>query len=152
MIQIKTTQNEINDIIQWSSSRYNRYKKKDVVNRIIFLMEKGEDVYERYQVGSYTSHGSLNGWDYEFEIKNGSGTLIEHHEGKTVFSLEKPKRKRFYTGAKRVKLLDSKYEWHQPLINETFSVEKEDVDTYLVANDNGKEMGKVDKEITEIVE
>jgi hypothetical protein len=52
------TKTELNKLIKWSSSRYNNYKKADVVNDILRVVDSGQDTEKEYTTGSYCEKGT----------------------------------------------------------------------------------------------
>lgn len=53
------TKTELNKLIKWSSSRYNDYKKVDVINDILKIIDSGQDAEKEYTTGSYCEKGTL---------------------------------------------------------------------------------------------
>lgn len=71
------TRTELNKLIKWSNSRYNDYKKADVVNDIIRIIESKQDVEKVYETGSFCekginkmTSGSNYGMTYKIKTKN----------------------------------------------------------------------------------
>ena len=52
------TKTELNKLIKWSNSRYNDYKKADVVNDIIKIIESRQDIEKEYITGSFCERGT----------------------------------------------------------------------------------------------
>lgn len=59
------TKTELNKLIEWSSSRYNNYKKADVINDIIKIIKNKEIVTKEYDTGSFSPRNHLQGWTYK---------------------------------------------------------------------------------------
>ena len=81
MESLKITTAALKQIIEWSSSRYNEMKKQDVINDIIFRVEKGEDCKVEYRSGCYSERAhqtegcKWTGGNYTLEICNGRALL-----------------------------------------------------------------------------
>lgn len=153
-MQIKATKKDLNSVIRWSSSRYNEKKKSDVVEQIIFLIEKGLDVKEEFVTGSYSERGHLGGWDYILEIKEGASTLTEKSVETKVYQIEKPKKNKYYTGAKKFRVIKGKYDWHKEIINQEFIVDLERVHDfyfYHIDSNGEKKWNAIDKNCVEIL-
>lgn len=121
IVTIKANKTTLNNLIGWSSSRYNEMKKKQVIEDIIFRVEKGEDCMVEYRSGVY-SEGAHQGkfkcmWtggSYTLEIKNGSATLKNSvsdwiPENFKIVKFEKPSELKLFKPAKRIKLLIEKH-------------------------------------------
>jgi hypothetical protein len=68
------TKTELNKLIKWSSSRYNDYKKVDVVIDILKVIDSGRDTEKEYTTGSYCEKGTnrmTNGsnWGMSYKLK-----------------------------------------------------------------------------------
>lgn len=75
-IVIKPTKTNLNKIIKWSTSRYNEYKKKDVVNIIYDAIKNKENI--ELGTGSYTERGGCWGRTYELIFEDGIPILYEN--------------------------------------------------------------------------
>ena len=81
MEPLKITIAALKQIIAWSSSRYNELKKQDVINDIIFRVEKGEDCKIEYRSGCYSERAhqyggsKWTGGNYTLEICKGRALL-----------------------------------------------------------------------------
>ena len=81
MESLKITLSALKQIIEWSSSRYNEMKKKDVINDIIFRVEKGCDCKIEYRSGCYSEKAhqyggsKWTGGNYTLEICKGRALL-----------------------------------------------------------------------------
>lgn len=71
------TKTELNKLIKWSSSRYNDYKKVDVINDILKIIDSGQDAEKEYTTGSYCEKGTLGmrsgsnyGMTYKLKTEN----------------------------------------------------------------------------------
>lgn len=152
-MNIKATKSDLNKIINWSSSKFNELKKSEVVERIIFLIEKGEDTEVRFVTGSYTEHGSLGGWDYVLKVKDGIVSLTEIKTTLQIYNIEKPKKNKLYTGANKIKVIQEKYEWHKKIIGKEFQVVDENESSYYfnVSFDEGERKMAIDKKLVSVV-
>ena len=122
MEKIKCTESALNKIITWSSSRYNAWKKSDVIKDIIFRVETGDDCVTEYSSGCYSERahqGRFNcqwsGGEYTLEIKSGVACLYNYNfsdyrkpEKIDGISIEKPKKFKYYIPAKRIRYTPGK--------------------------------------------
>ena len=74
MQNIKANKTNLNKIIKWSSSRFNEYKKSEVIDRILQAIKKGEDYEQRFGTGAFTERNCW-GCAYILKIQNGTATL-----------------------------------------------------------------------------
>ena len=74
MTTIKANKTNLNKIIKWGSSRFNEYKKNEVISIILNALKKGEDCERHFGTGSFTERNNY-GWGYNFTIKDGQATL-----------------------------------------------------------------------------
>ena len=68
------TKTELNKLIKWSSSRYNDYKKVDVINDILKIIDSGQDAKKEYTTGSFCEKGtnkmtSGSNWGISYILK-----------------------------------------------------------------------------------
>ncbi len=75
--EVKANKTNLNKIIKWSTSRFNEYRKGDVIEIILNKIKEGKDYKQRFGTGSFAESGSLAGWEYVFKIKNGEATLYD---------------------------------------------------------------------------
>jgi|GEM_PF-5629924 len=112
---IKCNKSVIGKMIAWSSSRYNEWKKADVVTDIIFRVEHGEDCSVEYSSGCYSAgaHGygrnkaaykkiKWTGGTYQLVIKDSTAILRDIYSNEQV-KIENPKKITLYTPAKRIR-------------------------------------------------
>lgn len=92
------TKSELNTLISWSSSRYNPYKKSDVIDSILELQESDEDGERTYSCGSWTEPTQKSRYS-RMKSMNCQGTYIFKKKGNVV-SLQLP------NGLKIVKQLE----------------------------------------------
>lgn len=90
-LTIKPTKTDLNKVISWSTSKWNEYKKKEVIERILYHINSEYDlIEEEYRTGSYTTSGSLRGWGYKLVKKGDDITLIETKGNKKrIIKIEK---------------------------------------------------------------
>lgn len=74
METIKANKTNLNEIIKWSSSRFNEYKKSKVIDKILSALTDGTDIELHFGTGAFTEKNCW-GWGYDFVIKNGNATL-----------------------------------------------------------------------------
>lgn len=84
VMEIKANKTNLNKIIKWSTSRFNEYKKSEVIEYILSDFKKGKDVKKTYGTGSYSESGNLAGWRYVFTIKNKKATLERFPNPKNI--------------------------------------------------------------------
>ncbi|MCR8994627.1 hypothetical protein [Brevibacillus laterosporus] len=149
-MDIKATKANLSKLINWSSSRYNEKKKSDVLNEILFAIEVGEDVELTYGTGSYSERGHLGGWNYILKIDNEAITLTERKNVHTVYSLIKPMKNKLYTGAKKLRLKEARYDWHINIVGKEIEVVGETWRDFNLEYD-GRIM-QIDKKLVEIIE
>lgn len=86
MKTIKANKTNLNKIIKWSSSRFNEYKKNEVIDRILQAIKKGEDYEQRFGTGAFTERNCW-GWAYIIKIQNGTATLRQDVTGEMYLLL-----------------------------------------------------------------
>lgn len=88
---VKATKTNLNKLIRWSSSRYQRPRKKDVIDKIIEALKKGDDCVLEFSCGAYTETADIHGWgrDYKLVIYNGIAKLIVKGITTKVYELRK---------------------------------------------------------------
>lgn len=69
---IKANKTNLNKIIKWSSSRFNEYKKGEVIKEILTALTNGIDTEIHFGTGAFTER---NCWGYALKIQNGTATL-----------------------------------------------------------------------------
>lgn len=149
-MEIIVNKSNLSNLINWSSSRYNEKKKSDVLNEMLFAIEVGKDVELTYGTGSYSERGHLGGWDYVLKIEDGVITLTERRNVDIVHSLVKPVKNKLYTGAKKFRLKEVKYDWHNNIVGKEIEVVDETWREFNLEYD-GRVM-RVDKNLVEIIE
>ena len=82
MQSIKANKTNLNKIIKWSSSRFNYYKKSEVIKEILSALSVGDDVEIRYGTGAFSERNCW-GWAYVLTIKNGQATVRQDVTGET---------------------------------------------------------------------
>jgi hypothetical protein len=97
MVKVNLTKTNLRRIIQWSSSRYNEYKKTEVIEEIIDKINKGKDTKKRYGTGSFAKSGHLAGHGYTLQIKNGRNYLILDPSGKKYELITKQQKPKEFT-------------------------------------------------------
>lgn len=88
MKTIKANKTNLNKIIKWSSSRFNEYKKSEVIKKILTALADGVDTKIHFGTGAFTERNCW-GWGYDFVIKNGQATLT-HVVTKETYNLILP--------------------------------------------------------------
>ena len=92
------TKSELNTCITWSSSKYNQYKKSEVIDSILKLQDSDEDGERTYSCGSWTEPTQKSRYS-KMKSMNCQGTYIFKKVGNVV-SLQLP------NGLKIVKRLE----------------------------------------------
>lgn len=92
------TKSELNTHITWSSSRYNPYKKSEVIDSILELQASNEDGERTYSCGSWTEPTQKSRYS-KMKSMNRQGSYIFKKKGNIV-SLQLP------NGLKIVKQLE----------------------------------------------
>ena len=82
------TKSELDKLIRWTSSRFNPYKKSDVIESILRHQEADEDVTMEYSCGSWTEPTQRSRYS-RIKNMNMQGTYIFKKEGNVV-SLKLP--------------------------------------------------------------
>lgn len=118
---IKANKKTLNSLIGWSSSKFNDMKKSQVIEDIIFRIEKGENCNVEYRSGVYSEgahYGKFKckwtGGSYTLEIKNGTAILLNSvydwiPEKLEIVKFENPSDLKLFKPAKRIKHLVEKY-------------------------------------------
>ena len=83
-IDIKNTKTFLNKTLIWSSSRYNRCKKKDIVDFIYNISKKEGTFIDEYKTGGFVDNHRNRGCSYII-IKKGSEVRLV--VGETVYKL-----------------------------------------------------------------
>ncbi len=83
-IEIKNTKTFLNKTLIWSSSRYNRCKKKDIVDFIYNISKKEGTFIDEYKTGGFVDNHRNRGCSYII-IKKGSEVRLV--VGETVYKL-----------------------------------------------------------------
>lgn len=73
LIEVKPTKKDLKKILKWTSSKFNEYKKNEVIEQILKNLDK-DNCYEIFNVGSYTEKNG-RGTNYIF-IKEGNEAYI----------------------------------------------------------------------------
>lgn len=74
---IKPTKTNLNKIVQWSSSKFNDYRKAEVVGLIFASIQGGNDTIDEYSCGTYSeATGGRGVGDYKLVIYQGVAKLI----------------------------------------------------------------------------
>ena len=105
--------NNLSKIIKWSTSKYNEYSKREVVNEIAELFKRRDEIEHTmrlYTTGSYSEkghqngkrYGGSNGWKYRFVIKNGAATLEDVYSGIIYFLKDRRKINSDFRTAKSI--------------------------------------------------
>ena len=83
-IEVKNTKTFLNKTLIWSSSRYNRCKKKDIVDFIYNISKREGTFIEEYQTGGFVDNHRNRGCSYIIIKKDSEVRLVV---GKTVYRL-----------------------------------------------------------------
>lgn len=83
-IKVKNTKTFLNKTLIWSSSRYNGYKKKDIVDFIYNISKKEGTFIDEYKIGGFVDNHRNRGCSYII-IKKGSEIRLV--VGETVYKL-----------------------------------------------------------------
>jgi len=155
---IEANKTTLSKLIWWSSSRYNEMKKKQVLEDIIFRVEKGEDCIVEYRSGVYSEgahHGKFKcmwtGGSYTLEIQNESAVLKNFvsdciPENVKIVKLEKPSVFKLFKPAKKIMHMVEKY----GVPTGIFEVIDQDVKSYhVISNDSIRHLDKNDCKIIE---
>jgi len=128
----------------WSSSRYNVCKKSDAIEKIIFLIEKGEDYTVQFESGCYSggAHGqgrrcfkcNYTGGKYWLVIKDGVCklyNLVSDYPPKETdddfIVIQKPVKNKYYTGAKQFTVKETT---RYGIIAGVYDVQEETIDSF----------------------
>ncbi|KQY90929.1 hypothetical protein ASD24_24330 [Paenibacillus sp. Root52] len=136
MNNLVATRTNLNQIIKWSSSRYNSLKKREVVSQILFYIERGTDIVEIYETGTYTEKTGGQGWDYKLTISNGQALLQEIGNNNQSYLLNPSLKRNVYSGAKSIILKQPVYAWHNQIIGIELHVVDEEHDRYFICLDD----------------
>lgn len=74
---------ELNKLIVWSSSRYNEYKKSDVIDSILNLQYSDSDITREYHCGSWTEPTQKSRYS-KIKNMNCQGTYIFNKKGNEI--------------------------------------------------------------------
>lgn len=140
---MKANKSTLSSLITWSSSRYNESKKNEIINDIIFRIEKGEDCVVEYSSGCYseTAHTKGNvkwtGGYYTLEIVDGIAKLKNYTKDwgsgvRDEVILDKPVKNKFFVPAKTIYHEIEK--WGVPIGN--FDVTGQDVASFHIIYNN----------------
>ena len=83
MSKNKFSKSELGQLIAWSSSRYNQYKKSEVIESILKHQDMDEDVTMEYHCGSWTEPTQRSRYS-RMKSMNMQGTYIFKKEGNVV--------------------------------------------------------------------
>lgn len=72
----KPTKEALKEILKWTSSRYNEYKKNEAINIILDAIENDEDIVEEFIAGTFTEMNGF-GTHYIFIKHKNEAYLIE---------------------------------------------------------------------------
>lgn len=76
VVQIKASKSNLRSIISFSSSRFNEYKKSEVIDLILKYLDENNDVVEEFISGTYTNKNGY-GTHYYFYKKEKETFLIK---------------------------------------------------------------------------
>ena len=81
IITLKLTQTNLNKILKWTSSKFNEYKKQDVVN---YCLDLEHDIFttKEFNCGSYSEKSCCGGYHYEIAKGIGTITIIDKNQNK----------------------------------------------------------------------
>jgi len=102
IVNINANKTNLDKILKWSTSRFNEWKKSEVINNILEAINKGKDVKKTYGTGCYSSSGSCLGWKYVFEIKNGKSVLYREPSDGVKYVFKDIKKDNFLIARKKV--------------------------------------------------
>jgi len=87
MPKLKLNKTNLNKILHWTNSRYNEYRKPDVIEKILAMAKKGEDIEKTFYTGktSYLTQSSGVSRSYTFKIKQGKITITEKYRDKQTW-------------------------------------------------------------------
>lgn len=63
---MKATKTNLKKLVDWSSSRYNEYRKSDVIDSMHSILQSGEGA-KTWSTGSYSERGHLGGWTWRVD-------------------------------------------------------------------------------------
>lgn len=151
---MECSKSELNKLIHWSSSRYNEMKKSEVINDIIFRIEKGEDCTVEYRSGCYSESAHNNkfncrwtGGSYTLEIKDGEARLKNYTSDIRITNKEeviivRPCKYKLYTPATKIKITGNPvgtkcwYKDNLDVIGKEFEVINQSIENFEI-NFNG---------------
>lgn len=83
---IKSSRENLENIIKWTKSKFNERKKSEVVNEIFNDLKSDKDVLKEYIAGTYTETNGY-GTHYYFYKENNESFLIKEGKEIEVFQL-----------------------------------------------------------------
>jgi len=127
---IKCTYTALDKIIQWPFSRHNKITKKEVIEKIIFYIEKGEDGELELSTGAYSDatknrHVGCFVKTYILKILNGKVYLFCKYKPDQCVAIKSPAKLKYYIPTKKIKLANQYedipagdyYTYHQDIYN-----------------------------------
>lgn len=81
IINLKLMQANLNKILKWTSSKFNEYKKQDVVN---YCLDLEHNIFKtkEFNCGSYSEKSYCGGYNYEIAKGIGTITIIDKNQNK----------------------------------------------------------------------
>jgi len=90
---IKGNKTQLGKVLQWSSSKFNPYKKSEAIEYMLEAIEKGEDIEKEFAVGGWSgTSGSQAQMVYKFKIEKGIPYLVS---GDETYEIEKQFKKTY---------------------------------------------------------
>lgn len=73
---IKCSASSLNNVIKWTSSKYNNYKKPEVIKDILNKVKINDNIFWKYECGSYAEGNHNRGKSYVLYIKDYDNIFI----------------------------------------------------------------------------
>ena len=82
-IKIKANKTTLNKVIKWSSSKFNEYKKHEVVDIILKVYKENKNCEMTFGTGAFTERNCW-GWRYHLVKEYGKTTLTTEFSNNNI--------------------------------------------------------------------